>query len=274
MGRRWQELAADHKCVWERDAARARQEYERKMDSYKQTDNFRKYQVYLANFKALQAQSAAGKRGGSSRGASHGLIDSSCASPESLESTYSQPSSSSGNTPAELCHSSLTLAFNELVSLRGEILNQGNPAYDEHHLPSEDMLRRSIYAFLEGTGSLVFMWTYTQVDDILNQIYRPVSGRVDPMTLAEGFTVAAMGAHYDIDCIPDRIRKVLYASGTQHFHETTARQDYARTMRLLLSMSFYALLQKHMSARYLIGKPRTCRARGCLTNGQQPRGCR
>jgi hypothetical protein len=260
--------------VWERDAARVRQEYERKMDLYKQTDNFRKYQVYLANFKALQAQSATGKRSSSSRGVSHGVMDSSCASPDSLGSTYSQPSSSSGNTPAELCHSSMTLAFSELVSLRGEILNEGNPPYDEHYLPAEDMLRRSIYAFIEGTGSLLYMWTHEQVDDILDQIYRPVSDRVDPMTLAEGFTVAAMGAHYDTDCCPDRIRKVLYASGTRHFHETTVRQDYARTMRLLLSMSFYALLQKHMSARYLIGKFLIRRARGCLIDVVQRRDYR
>jgi hypothetical protein len=257
VGRRWQVLAADQKCVWERDAARTRQEYERKMDMYKQTDSYRKYQVYLANFKTLQTQSAAGKRSSSSRGVSHGIADGSLASSDSFDS-YSQPSGSSGNTPAELCHSSLTLAFSELVSLRGEILNQNNLPYDEQHLPPEDVVRRSTYAFIEGTGSLVFMWTHKQVDDMLDQIYRPVSDHVDPMTLAECFTVAAMGAHYDTDCCPDRIRKMLYASSTLHFHETSARQDYPRTMRLLLSMSFYALLQKHMSSRYLIGVSRAC----------------
>ena len=73
------------------------------------------------------------------------------------------------------------------------------------------------------------------------------------MTLAECFTVAAMGAHYDIDAFPDRMRRLLYASGTLQFNEQTARQDYFRTMRLLLSLSFYSLLEKHMSAKYLIG---------------------
>jgi hypothetical protein len=97
------------------------------------------------------------------------------------------------------------------------------------------------------------MWTYDQIDDILDRIYRP-QRPVDAMTLSECFTVAAMGAHYDMDCFPDRIRKVLYASGTLQFHEQTARRDYLRTMRLLLSMSFYALLEKHLSARYLIGE--------------------
>lgn len=110
-----------------------------------------------------------------------------------------------------------------------------------------------MYAFIRGTGSLLYMWTFEQADEILDRIYRPQKP-VDAMTLAECFTVAAMGAHYDMDCFPDRLRKALYASGTLHFHEQTARQDYLRTMRLLLSMSFYALLEKHMSARYLIGE--------------------
>lgn len=97
------------------------------------------------------------------------------------------------------------------------------------------------------------MWTHEQADEILDRIYRPQK-TVDAMTLAECFTVAAMGAHYDMECFPDRLRRILYASGTLQFHEQTARQDYLRTMRLLLSMSFYALLEKHMSARYLLGK--------------------
>ncbi|KAL1610178.1 hypothetical protein SLS60_001843 [Paraconiothyrium brasiliense] len=99
--------------------------------------------------------------------------------------------------------------------------------------------------------SLLYMWTYAQVDEILDRIYRPQKP-VDAMTLAECFTVAAMGAHYDMDCFPDRIRRVLYASGTLCFNEKTARSDYLRTMRLLLATAFYALLEKHMSARYVL----------------------
>jgi hypothetical protein len=146
----------------------------------------------------------------------------------------------------------LTLAFSELVTLRGELLNGGAQLYDENLLPSEDRVRRSMYAFIQGTGSLLFMWTYEQADEILDRIYRP-QNPVDRMTLAECFTVAAMGAHYDTDVFPDRIRRLLYASGTLHFHERVARQDYFRTMRLLLSLSFYSLLEKHMSTKCLIG---------------------
>lgn len=261
VGRRWQELPAEKKRVWESHAARAMQEYEAQMDEYKKTDNWRKYQAYLADFKAQQAAAASGKRSNSSRTTSFPRRDYSRASPSgSSDSPLSVPSSASTGTEAEVCHNALTLAFSELVSLRGEILGQGVCAYDDQHLPSEALVRRAMYAFVRGTGSLLYMWTFNQVDNILDCIYRPQKP-VDSLTLAECFTIAAMGAHYDMDCFPDRIRRVLYASGTLQFNEKTARLDYLRTMRLLLSMAFYALLEKHMSARYLIGKSMLPRVR-------------
>ncbi|KAF2119662.1 hypothetical protein BDV96DRAFT_610566 [Lophiotrema nucula] len=257
VGRRWQVLPAEQKRIWESHAARAMQEFEAQMDEYKKTDSWRKYQSYVNDFKVQQAKAASAKRPGISRNES-GESGESSRKPESRESPGRASSTdspisvpSSANSEAEVCHNALTLAFSELVSLRGEILSQSIQPYDNHHLPSEELTRRAMYAFVRGTCSLLYMWTYEQCDEILERIYRPTQS-VDAMTLAECFTVAAMGAHYDLDCFPDRIRQTLYASGTLHFHEKTARVDYLRTMRLLLSMSFYALLEKHMSARYLI----------------------
>lgn len=256
VGRRWQELPTDQKRSWESSAARAMQEFEAQMDEYKKTDTFRKYQQYMNEFKAQQSQPSRGKRPVTTRSTTDSSNNTrvwSRASPSSSDSPTSAPSFASIGNEAEVCHNALTLAFSELVLLRGEILNNGARPYDETHLPSEDLIRRSMLAFIRGTGSLLFMWTPDQANEILDRVYRPKK-KVEALDLAECFTVAAMGAHYDMECFPDRIRKVLYASGSLHFHERTARQDYFRTMRLLLSMSFYALLEKHMSARYLIGK--------------------
>ncbi|KAG9185114.1 hypothetical protein G6011_07658 [Alternaria panax] len=257
VGRRWQELPAERKRIWESNAARAMQEFEAQMDEYKKTDNWRKYQAYLNEFRTQQTTSISGKqRPGNSRSTtdtSNNTRQYSRASPSSSDSPVSlQSSIVSAGPEAEACHNALTLAFSELVTLRGEILNRGGvQQFSQGFLPLEDRVRRSMYAFVRGTGSLLFMWTYEQVNEILDRIYRP-QRQVDDMTLAECFTVAAMGAHYDVDAFPDRMRRLLYASGTLHFNEQTARQDYFRTMRLLLSLSFYSLLEKHMSAKYLI----------------------
>ncbi|KAE8847429.1 hypothetical protein HRS9122_04336 [Pyrenophora teres f. teres] len=256
VGRRWQDLPPEKKRIWESNAARAMQEFEAHMDEYKKTDNYRKYQTYLNDFKMQQSIPSTGKqRPANSRSTtdtSNNTKQYSRASPSSSDSPTSFLSS---NTPmgieAESCHNALTLAFSELVTLRGEILTGGAQQFSEHFLPPEDRVRRSMYAFIRGTGSLLFMWTFEQVDEILDRIYRPQK-KVDKMTLAECFTVAAMGAHYEINAFPDRMRRLLYASGTLHFNEQTAREDYFRTMRLLLSLSFYSLLEKHMSAKYLI----------------------
>jgi hypothetical protein len=236
------------------------QEYEARMDDYKKTENWRKYQAYLIDFKGQQQFGKVSSRPSQSRTATSSsnsytpMRDYSRASPSaSSESPTSLTSSAiSLGAEAEICHNALTLAFSELVSLRGEILGQSVRPYDAQHLPPEELVKKAMYAFVQGTGSLIYMWTYIQVDEILDRIYRPQKP-VDAMTLAECFTVAAMGAHYDLDCFPDRIRRVLYASGTLCFNEQTARFDYLRTMRLLLATAFYALLEKHMSARHVIG---------------------
>ncbi|KAH5132671.1 hypothetical protein HBI73_084470 [Parastagonospora nodorum] len=256
VGRRWQDLPTEQKRVWESNAARAMQEFESQMDEYKKTDNWRKYQIYLNEFKShqSQSQSSTGKRPHGSRSttdSSNNTRIMSRASPSSSDSPLTAPSLGSSGLEAEVCHNALTLAFSELVTLRAEILHSGTKPYDALHLPSEQLVKRAMYAFIRGTGSLLFIWTYEQADELLEKIYRP-KANVDAMTLAECFSLAAMGAHYDMECFPDRIRMVLYASSTLHFHEQTAQQDHLRTMRLFLSMSFYALLEKHMSARYLI----------------------
>jgi hypothetical protein len=256
VGRRWQELPAEQKRVWESNAARAMQEFESRLDEYKKTESWKKYQHYLNDFRTKQNQPASGKRPVATRSttdSSNNTQGYSHASPSSPESPTTAQSLTSTSPEAEACHNALTLAFSELVALRGEVLESGTKPYDAQNLPPEEMVQRAMYAFIGGTGSLVFMWTYEQANVLLDRVYRP-QVPVDSMTLAECFTVAAMGAHYDMDCFPDNIRKLLYASGTLHFHEQTARQDYLRTMRLLLSMSFYALLEKHLSSRYLVGE--------------------
>lgn len=256
VGRRWQELPTEKKRVWESNAARAMQEFEAQMDEYKKTDSWQKYQVYLNEFKTQQLAASAGKsRPANSRSTtdtSNNTRPYSNASPSSSDSPVSFPPIAATGPGAEACHNALTIAFSELVALRSEIINGGVQHFDENRLPPQDRVRRSMHAFIRGTGSLLFMWTFEQVDDIVDRIYKSPK-KVDDMTLAECFTVAAMGAHYEIDAFPDSMRRLLYASGTLHFNEQTARQDNFRTMRLLLSLSFFSLLEKHMSAKYLLG---------------------
>ena len=146
----------------------------------------------------------------------------------------------------------MILALRELGYLRGDILGDGSQLYGEYNLPPEPLVRRSMHAFVRGTGSLLFMWTCEQVDEVIERVYRP-RNTVEPFDLAEVFTLVAMGAHYDSECFADDIRKGLYASASLCLQEQLAKTDHLRVMRLLLSMSFYALLEKHISARYLIG---------------------
>jgi hypothetical protein len=245
----------EKKRIWESRAALAMQEYESQLNEYKQTENWRRYQAYLREFKLQQGEEPKSKPRSTLR---TDILMHKQSSRESSVSASSDslgsfpPSFTSAKTEPDLCHNALVLALDEVVSLRGEILKSGARPYNEQNLPPENLVRRAMYAFVEGTGSLLYMWTHAQVEEILERVYRP-SHLTDALALSECFIVAAMGAHYDMECFPDHIRQVLYASGSLRFDEKSARIDHFRTMRLLLSMSFYALLEKHMSARYLVG---------------------
>lgn len=249
VGRRWQDLPLEEKRMWENQAARANHEYEVQMEEYKKTDLYRNYQLYLEAFKAQQAQAKTGNRSSNS-GFPFPRRELSRGSPSSSDSPISHLSPA--GTEAESCHNALTLAFSQLVTLRGGILTQDMPPFNGSNLPPEGPVRQAMYAAVKAS-SLFYMWTYAQVDTILNRVYRPES-TVDPMTLAECFTVAAIGAHYDNNCFSDHVRRVLYASGTLQFNEKTARMDYLRTTRILFSMAVYALLEKQMNAKHLVGE--------------------
>ncbi|KAF2815826.1 uncharacterized protein BDZ99DRAFT_457780 [Mytilinidion resinicola] len=96
-------------------------------------------------------------------------------------------------------------------------------------------MRRAMYAFITGTGSLLHMWSFTQADELLDRLYRPML-EPDPMTIADCFIIVAMGSHCDLDYFPDELRQVLDVSSTIQLEEVVAKVDYLRTMRLLLSM--------------------------------------
>jgi hypothetical protein len=250
VGRQWQNLSADSKHRWESEAARATQEFEAQMDEYKKTAEYRNYQAYLDDFRAQQARVIAKRRGASVKTEALARLEQRQRSPlSSSGSPVSLPSSLC--TDSENCNTTLAHALAELVGLRREVLATGAQQYHSGHLPAEPLMRRAMYAFITGTGSLLYMWSYAQADDLLNRLYRPET-KPDAMTVAEYFIIAAMGAHYDLDHFPDSVRQALYVSSTLQFDERVAKVDYLRTMRLLLSMSFYSLLEKHMSARYLV----------------------
>ncbi|KAF2707964.1 hypothetical protein K504DRAFT_383608 [Pleomassaria siparia CBS 279.74] len=255
VGRRWQVLPAEKKRIWESHAVRSLQEYEIQLDEYRQTDSWHKYQAYLHDFKAHQAHSSPTKRPAApSRAISFGArtAEDSLASLSSNDSPLSgHSSSSSSGFETGNCQNMLTYAFNELVSLRGDTLAKDVQLYDAQHLPDEGLVHRAMHAFVRCTGSLLFILTYSQVDEIIDRIYRP-ENPADPLTLAECFTIAALGVHYDSECFSDHIQRVLYASGMLHFNEQTALVNYFRTMRLLLLLSFYALSEQHLSARHLV----------------------
>jgi hypothetical protein len=247
VGRQWQLLAPEKKHVWECNAARAMQEYEASMDEYRQTDRYMKYQQYLEDFRKKQAQAKERKEAAARSDESPGTIES-----FSRRSSSSPVSFSSISTPdLEKFNDSLNQAMSELGIGRQDSMSPGSSAYDSSRLPPQDLIRAAALAMSEGTGSLLFIWTPQQMHEIIDRMYNPSAGP-DAMTFAEGFAMAACGAHFDTKNIPEPVRTTLYASATSLFPQDLASSEPLRAMRILAALSFYTLLEKQLGARHLV----------------------
>ena len=54
VGRQWRDLDPVQKTVWEDEAARDLEQYERELEVYKTTEDYHRYKTYVENFRARQ----------------------------------------------------------------------------------------------------------------------------------------------------------------------------------------------------------------------------
>ncbi|KAK7517574.1 hypothetical protein IWZ03DRAFT_376510 [Phyllosticta citriasiana] len=246
VGRRWQALAPDLKHAWERQAAQAFQEYEAQMDEYKKTENYRRYQSYFRHFRQ--------DSGNTLRQAppNEPACETSSHSSDSIASLNLQkkPRHDSTHSVVEDCRASVALAMEELRAKRTEHLAAGVPFYDRMTLPPEDVVRKGAQCCIVGTGCIIYLVSNDQLDAVLDQLFGP--GSVDPKSLIISLVIAAIGAHYDCDCMPEQMRQGLYASAIWAFEFAVAKFDDYSIMQILLLFSVYSLLEKHMAIRHII----------------------
>ncbi|KAF1983306.1 hypothetical protein K402DRAFT_176946 [Aulographum hederae CBS 113979] len=252
VGRRWQNLDPEDKQSWEREAAQAVEEYDIQMEAYKRTDAYKHHQKYLQDFKKTEASKAQQPdcpkpSAVPSRRMSEASSVASPSNGNTSESplTSHKPSASSRSSESEDCQDALVMAMCELHEVRKDYANV--KPYGPENMPSEDMIRHSTTALIQGTGSVLHLWAQDDMTALVDRVYHGEE-EPDSLTLAEMFVSAAIGAHYDSNYIMEDTRRTLYTSGTIQFHEV-AEDDYLRVMRILACLSFFSILEKHLSAR-------------------------
>ncbi|KAL0259401.1 hypothetical protein SLS55_005137 [Diplodia seriata] len=230
VGRRWQALPPEKKHVWECQAARDMQEYEAQMDEYKTTENYRRYQNYLKTFANNQTRPKR-SRSGHRPSAEHdrkSRSNSSDTLSNGTEETSSRPDS--GSRKHDECHVAFQLAMQELSVRRDEIMALGVPRV--------------------GTGSLFFLVREEHLEQMLDHVY--TSETIEPFPLMLVFLLAAVGAHYDVECMTDIERHGLFVSAVLMFESDFSSALDHRAMWVLALLSIHSILEKHVVARHTV----------------------
>ncbi|EKG11964.1 hypothetical protein MPH_10859 [Macrophomina phaseolina MS6] len=226
------------------------QEYEAQMDEYKTTENYRRYQNYLKSFQHDQSH------GRKTRSGAKPALDQDRKSRSNSSETLSVGSgevisrSTSGSLHTDECRAAFDLAMQELFVRRDEVLALGAPIFDARNLPPKDTTYKAAMSCRLGTGSFVFLIRQELLETMLDHVY---SGEnVDSLSLIVVLLVAAVGAHYDAECMSDTMRHGLFASASLIFEsEFSGLMDY-RAMWVFAILSLHSLLEKHMVARHVV----------------------
>ncbi|OJD34784.1 hmg box protein [Diplodia corticola] len=250
VGRRWQTLPSEQKHAWECRAARDMQEYEAQMDEYKTTENYRRYQNYLKTFTHHQTQAKTSRPG-------HRLpVDHDRKSRSNSSETLSNGSGDgasrpdSGSRKHDECHVAFQLAMQEISVRRDEIIARGVPSYDCLHLPPQDKTRKATMSCRVGTGSLFFLVREEHLQQMLDHVY--CSESIEPFPLMLVLLLAAVGAHYDAECMTDAERHGCFVSAVSMFEsQFSSVRDY-RTMWVFALLSIHSILEKHVVARLTV----------------------
>ncbi|KAL1650823.1 hypothetical protein SLS58_000942 [Diplodia intermedia] len=250
VGRRWQALPPEKKHVWECQAARDMQEYEAQMDEYKTTENYRRYQNYLKTFAHNQTRPKR-SRSGHRPSAEHdrkSRSNSSDTLSNGTEETSSRPDS--GSRKHDECHVAFQLAMQELSVRRDEIMALGVPRFDRHNLPHRDKTSKAAMSCRVGTGSLFFLVREEHLQQMLDHVYS--SETIEPFPLMLVFLLAAVGAHYDVECMTDIERHGLFVSAVLMFESDFSSDLDHRSMWVLALLSIHSILEKHVVARHTV----------------------
>ncbi|KAF2844185.1 hypothetical protein T440DRAFT_559756 [Plenodomus tracheiphilus IPT5] len=170
-GKRWRDLSQEERVnTWEAPASDRLEKYKEELDCYKETEEYRNYQMYLEEFRQQQHHSA-----------SMGSLDNKFSSAQEIADSNQPPATLEG----------IEATYQERMDMKSQDLRSQSPdtasltkdSMDEVHsiskalgvnthlirvtaLPQEDMTARAVKTFLDGTGSLLFLWNREEAEDL------------------------------------------------------------------------------------------------------------
>jgi hypothetical protein len=256
-GKRWGELPHDEKLkVWEQPAADRLQDYREALARYKGTENYQSYQRYIERFKE-------GRRGSDPVTAS---IDNSPSMSEPtplnwfIESIDQEESEQPSEEGVDVADPTLDTQTQNMTSPNesriAEVRSIAKALGTNPHLvrtsalPSEDMTMAAVIAFLNSTGSVLYLWTREEALDLVKSVYHSGRGST-PQDATEVFAMAVVGSHCDGKA-SQLVQEHFLDFFLCLFSSSSIRMCSLCRMRLFVCLAIYRFMTNMESARTLM----------------------
>jgi hypothetical protein len=258
-GKRWEALSHEERVnTWEAPAKDRLEKYKEELLYYEGTEEYRNYQMYREEFKQQQHHSE-----------SMGPSDNKSLSAQKLAGSNQPPVTLEG----------LEFTYQERMDMQSPDLQSQSPdttsliedSMDEvrsiskalgvnTHLirvteyPQEDITARAVRSFLDGTGSLLFLWNRDEAEDLVRSVYHPQHDS-KPAHATEVFAMSAVGIYCDAEAhAPLAREKVLHLF--LYMLSSSLKMCGLCYMRLLICLAICRFTNNVDSARRLMRKRR------------------
>ncbi|KAH7060964.1 hypothetical protein BKA63DRAFT_225024 [Paraphoma chrysanthemicola] len=252
-GKRWRDLSHEERVnTLEAPAVERLEKHREKLEHYEKTEEYRNYQMYLEEFKQQQHHSE-----------SVGPSDNNSSSVQKVADAIQQPISLER---LEATHQKkIYMEFQDLRSQSPEIASLIQDGMDEvrsisndlgvntHSIaafPSESMTSKSVKTFLDGTGSLLYLWEQEEAEHLMKSVYRPQHD-YKPIDAAEVFAMAAIGSYCDAEAHMPIIQEKFLHFFLYMLYFPSNMCDL-RYMRLLICLAVCRFTSNVDSARRLM----------------------
>ncbi|KAL5371357.1 hypothetical protein DPSP01_014318 [Paraphaeosphaeria sporulosa] len=258
-GKRWSEIPLEERRNnWETPAADRLQEYKEELEQYKQTANYRTYYAYLEEFKQGRHKPT------------------SIMSPEievPCTSAHAPPSLLPGSQAQEELEATDEEHFGlEDVGLEDQLQNMTSPVKwgmeEVHHtskalgvsphlvkfaaFPWKHLTTQAVQAFLQGTGSLLYLWDREEALSLVKSVYHP-DRDTTPVYATEVFAMSAVGSYCDGEAHSMLPRKEFLNFFLYMLSSPSDMCDLRR-MRLFVCLAICRFTDSVESARRLLCK--------------------
>jgi hypothetical protein len=256
IGMRWQSLSPSEKWnLWEHSAATKLQQYKSDIKEYERTQAYRDHHAYLVKFykSHTQAESSALATTGNLTTIQHEETNRATSPADEEEHPIQNQSSETGTFEPDISQDPNRSLVSGGMDEVGRIYSSSGASSRYSRLQPyapEKYTAAAVQAFLDNTGSLLYLWSQEEVKGLLESVYHSQPGPTQ-RDAVELFAVSATGSYCDGTTELATYQQSFMDSFIYLLHSQVDIEEL-RAMRLFACLAICRFTNSVQSARKLM----------------------